>query len=177
MVDTFEKHSELVNSVLKTLAEAGIKVNLDKSEMFQYEVEYLGHIIGTTGMRKSVKYVEAIVNFPKPSTVREMKQFLGLVNFQRKFIPHCSVVQKALSETTGGKGNQKIQWTREMETSFEQLKQLVSCECLLTFPNYSDPDNKLAVICGYFKCWSRSLLNAEARPTNETHSLCISSIF
>ena len=77
----------------------------------------------------------------KPDTVKELRQFLGLINFQRKFIPHCSEISKALCEITGKADKTKIEWTEEKEIAFSKLKEEVAKDVLLTYPNY-DPDSE-----------------------------------
>ena len=102
MTETFSKHINLVRKVMNTLRNNGIKVKLNKCEFFKEEVSFLGYLIGRVGIRKSPEFIEEIKNYPKPKTVTELRQFLRLVNFQRKFVDQCSVIGKALSELTGG---------------------------------------------------------------------------
>ena len=141
--DSFDKHKELLEKVFTKLKERGVKVNLKKSELFQTQVEYLGHLVGINGISKSPKFIDEIKNYPKPNTVEELRQFLGLVNFQRKFVPRCSIIQKPLSEVSGGRGNRKIIWNREMENTFEHLKEILASDCTLSYPDYSNENNKL----------------------------------
>ena len=141
---TFEEHLKLVNRVLAILQKHGLKIKLSKCSWFQTEVQFLGHLVGRTGMQKLPEYVKKVEEFPKPTTVREMRGFLGLVNFQRKFIPRCSTICKPLFAVTGGRkrqGNKKVLWTPEMDLAFERLKDLIKEQIQLSFPDYS-PDAK-----------------------------------
>ena len=138
MEDSFEKHLALVEKVLSTLINYGIKIKPQKCHWFKDQVEFLGHTVSRTGISKPKAYLEKINNFPRPSNVRQLREFLGLVNFQRKFVPECSITQKPLAELTGGKGNKKVTWTPEMEHAFEKLKQDMSKEIELAFPCYSE---------------------------------------
>ena len=137
---SFEEHLTLVNKILTVLQEHGLKIKLSKCSWVQPEVKYLGHLVGRTGMRKLPSYVKKVDEFPKPTTVRELRSFLGFVNFQRKFIPKCSLIAKPLSQVTGGRksqGSRKIKWTEEMESAFLRLKQILKEDILLTYPDYS----------------------------------------
>lgn len=138
MGDTFREHLELVGKVMETLAAHGCKIKLKKCQWFAEEVEFLGHIVSKSGLSKPARYVEAIDAFVQPTTVRELREFLGLVNFQRKFVPHCSTIMKPLSIHTGGRRTMKLVWTEEMEDAFRKLKEEMKKNVTLTFPDYSD---------------------------------------
>lgn len=138
MSDSYEEHLELVEKVLNTLETYGVKVKLSKCTLFADQVEYLGHIVSCSGIRKCPSYVEKLANIPVPTTVRELRAFLGLANFQRKFVPNFSVIQRPLSEKSGGKSSRKIKWTPEMQTAFDQLKVKISEEVELAYPDYHE---------------------------------------
>ena len=143
MSETLEEHLQLVGKVLNTLKNNGIKIKLSKCEFFKAEVSFLGHIIWRIGIRKSPEFIQKIKDYPKPKTVTELRQFLGLVNFQRKFISRCSEIGKPLSELTGGPKKKVITWTNEMDTAFDTLKTRLVEEVVLSFPDYSEKSNKL----------------------------------
>jgi hypothetical protein len=121
MGNTFAEHLTLVQKVLRTLQSYNIKVKPSKCEWFKSSVEFLGHVVSVTGIKKTGKYTEAVSNYPKPTTVGELRAFLGLVNFQRKFLPRCSEIQKPLSCLTAGKRGKILKWTEEMTGAFEKL--------------------------------------------------------
>jgi hypothetical protein len=119
---SFDEHLELVSKILHTLYSNGIKIKVSKSEFFVSEVTFLGHVIDRQGIRKSPEFMQKVKEYPRPGTVTQLRQFLGLVNFQRKFINKCSVIAKPLSELTGGPKRQKLVWSPDMLSAFEQLK-------------------------------------------------------
>ena len=136
MTETYDEHLELMKKVLNTLAAYGVKIKLEKCSWFSQEVEYLGHVVGVNGIRKSDSYVEKVKEFPRPVTVKDLRAFLGLVNWQRKFVPNFSVIQQSLSERTGGRGAKKLVWTTEMDRAFQTLKEKVIEEVTLAYPEY-----------------------------------------
>ena len=81
--------------VLETFASYGIKIKPSKCEWFRASVSFLGQIVGNDGLRKAPKYVEQAKRFPKQEMVHQLKKFLGLGNFQQKFILHCSAIVSA----------------------------------------------------------------------------------
>ena len=138
MENSWEDHLNLLDKVLGTLIKNGIKVKPAKCCFGQRRVKFLGHIIGQDGVQKSSEYMDSISKYAKPTTVKGLREFLGLVNFQRKFIPRCSEVSKPLSELTGGKGSDAISWTAEMNHAFEELKQAAVKDIELAYPDFSE---------------------------------------
>jgi hypothetical protein len=137
MSESFEEHLELVRKVLFTLEKHGVKIKPAKCKWFSREVEYLGHVVSADGLKKPQSYVDKIDQVPRPSTIRGLREFLGLANFQRKFVPNFSSLQKPLSEKTGGRGSKRLVWTDEMMQAFELLKDKIREDVKLTFPDYS----------------------------------------
>ena len=143
MGSTFEEHFELVGKVLRVLGEHGVKIRRDKCHWFEKQVQFLGHIVSREGLSKPPAYMEQVDSFPKPQTVKELRSFLGLVNFQRKFVPNCSVIMKPLSRLTGGKSSSKLVWNDAMNDAFQMLKDELKKELTLSFPDYSDAASPL----------------------------------
>lgn len=143
MGESFEEHLSLVGKVLQTLQSHCIKVKPSKCEWFQSQVEYLGHIVGRDGIRKTHAYLKKVEEYPRPENLGELREFLGLLNFQRKFVPHCSEIQKPLSSRTSGRKNKKLEWNAEMEEAFHELKRQMARDMELAYPDYSDKAEKL----------------------------------
>ena len=138
MEDTFEAHLLLVQKVLSTLSKNNVKINAGKCQWFTDSVSFLGHTVSWHGLRKQQSYVDKVTNFPRPETVSELREFLGLVNFQRKFVRNASTIQKPLSELTGGRKKAKIVWTPERQAAFDSLKERMKEDVLLSFPSYAE---------------------------------------
>ena len=134
---TFQEHLELVGKVLATLARYGVKIKLSKCCWFKSEVTFLGHLVGVDGIRKSPKYAADVKDFPKPVTVKNLRSFNGLINFQRKFVPDCSRLSAPLNAWLKYPDRTKLKWTDEMDQSFQKLKDLIAEDILLAYPDYS----------------------------------------
>jgi hypothetical protein len=147
MAETFEEHMDLVQKVIQTLTSCGVTLNLKKCTWFSQKVEFLGHIVSCNGLEKPESYVARIEEFPQPTTKKELRQFLGLVNFQRKFIRNCSSIMKPLSEATGGNKPKgfKIKWTSAMAEAFTTLKKAMREALVLAFPDYSEGAEPLSL--------------------------------
>ena len=138
MSSSFSEHLELVQRVLHTLVSYKLKVKPVKCEFFKSEVEFLGHVINRTGIRKTPEYIEKVAQYPRPKTKGELREFLGFINFQRKYLPNCSVIQKPLSCHTSGPKRRLIEWTEEMNDAFDKLKLEMKNEIELAYPDYSE---------------------------------------
>ena len=145
MEDTFEAHLELVSKVLHTLAVHGMKINPSKCQWFGSQVDFLGHTISAAGLRKQDSYVRKVEEFPLPETVKQLQQFLGLVNFQRKFLKNASITQKPLSELTSLKKNVRIEWTKERRQAFAEIKAGMKEDVQLAFPSYEEDSEKIVL--------------------------------
>ena len=143
MSKTFAEHVDLVRRVLRKLAEHGAKIKGQKCRWFCRQVEFLGHIVSEKGLSKPQSYIDAVTNFPRPTTVRELREFIGLINFQRKFVPKCSVIMKPLSRLTGQAKTAKLTWTEEMAEAFERLRDEIQKDIVLAFPDYSESASPL----------------------------------
>ena len=143
MSSSFEEHIDMVHKVLLTLERYKIKIKVKKCEFFKEEVNFLGQILSNKGIRKSPDYIKKVTEFEDPTTVKELRQFLGLVNFQRKFINKCSEITKPLSMITGGNNKEKIDWTEERKMAFNRLKEEIRKDVILSYPDYSQDAEEL----------------------------------
>ena len=137
MSPTYEHHLELVKKVLTTFREHGIKIKAKKCTWFSNKIKFLGHEVGIDGIAKLPCHVEKIQNYPKPTNTRQLREFLGMIQFQRKFAKNISEVLKPLSAISGMKGKKIIRWTEEMDQSFVKAKEILAEEVRLSFPDYS----------------------------------------
>ena len=84
---TWEKHLDLLDKVLTTLRKRGVKIKLSKCQFSKLQILFLGHLVSRDGISKPPEYIKAIVKYKLPTTTSQMRKFLGLVGFQRKFMP------------------------------------------------------------------------------------------
>lgn len=143
MTESFDEHMTLVGKVLTTLSNNGIKIKVKKCQFFAKQVDFLGHQISREGIKKSQEFIRKVSDYALPQTVTQLRQFLGLVNFQRKFIDQCSTIAKPLTELTGGPKKKILTWTPEMKTAFDSLKEALVRDVTLSFPDYTENAEKL----------------------------------
>ncbi|KAL7634312.1 UNVERIFIED_CONTAM: hypothetical protein RMT77_014689 [Armadillidium vulgare] len=131
---TFEDHLNTLDQVLIALGSNGYKLKPRKTKLCREEVEFLGHRVSDNGIMPLDKNLKGVLEFPIPTTVKQLRQFLGMVNFYRRHIPNCSQIAKPLSAQTGGK---TVSWNEKCQNAFDQLKQALVDPILLGFPDYS----------------------------------------
>ncbi|GFV74441.1 retrovirus-related Pol polyprotein from transposon 297 [Trichonephila clavipes] len=134
---TFEEHLQNIRKVLSKLSDANLKLNPSKCKFFQKEVNYLGHIISAEGVRTDPEKVSAVKNWKRPENLRELRSFLGLCTYYRKFVKGFSNIARPLLKLTESK--QKFQWTKECEDSFLQLKEALTSSPILIYPQPDKP--------------------------------------
>ncbi|GFX63475.1 retrovirus-related Pol polyprotein from transposon 17.6 [Trichonephila clavipes] len=134
---TFEEHLQNIRKVLSKLSDANLKLNPSKCKFFQKEVNYLGHIISAEGVRTDPKKVFAVKNWKRPENLCELRSFLGLCTYYRKFVKGFSNIARPLHKLTESK--QKFQWTKDCEDSFLQLKEALTSSPILIYPQPDKP--------------------------------------
>ena len=134
---TSEDHLQHLHSVLKRLKEAGLKLKLQKCHFIRQEVEYLGHVITPNSLKTNSRLVEAVQKFPIPTSVQQVRQFLGLSSFYRRFIPNFAKIDQPLHSLTR-KGVEFV-WDGSCQTAFTALKQRLTEASVLAYPPLGHP--------------------------------------
>lgn len=135
---SLQEHIERLGEVFERLRNANFKIQLDKSEFLRKEVAYLGHIVTPDGVKPNPDKIKAIQNFPLPKTAKQIKGFLGLLGYYRKFIKDFSKLTKPLTaclkkdSTINPKDPEYIK-------CFELCKNLLINEPILQYPNFEEP--------------------------------------
>ncbi|MCG8048362.1 MAG: DDE-type integrase/transposase/recombinase [Candidatus Thiodiazotropha taylori] len=138
---TKEEHDHRVCKVLERLKERGLTLNADKCKFSMDKLVFMGHVLSRKGIAPEKVKVEAILNAKEPENASEVRSFLGLVNFNARFIPDLSTVAEPLRRLT--KNNVEFKWGPEQSKSFSLLKErLTNAETL----GYFNPNAKTMVI-------------------------------
>ena len=119
------------------MKETGLKVNADKSFFGQSELEYLGYWITRNGIQPLPKKVDAIRNLAPPRTRKELRRFIGMINYYRDMWIHRSDTLAPLTALTSSAV--RWLWTDEHQQAFNKAKQIVSREVMLAFPDFTLP--------------------------------------
>lgn len=133
---SLQEHINSIKLIFNRLKDANLKIQLDKSEFLKRETEFLGHIITPAGIKTNPKKIECVKNFPIPKNTKQIKQFLGLTGYYRKFIKDYSLVAKPMTKYL--KKDTKLDISDpEYEKSFNTLKTLLINDPILAYPDFS----------------------------------------
>nr|GEY58487.1 putative reverse transcriptase domain-containing protein [Tanacetum cinerariifolium] len=142
-----EEHEDHLHNVLQTLRHEKLYAKFFKCEFWLSSVAFLGHIVSAEGITMDPAKVEAITKWPRPTSVTEVRSFLGLAGYYRRFVEGFLLL--ALPLTKLMRKGEKFVWNEEREKSFEELKQRLVSAPVLTLPSgssgfqiYSDASKK-----------------------------------
>ncbi|GJV10958.1 putative nucleotidyltransferase, ribonuclease H [Tanacetum coccineum] len=142
-----EEHERHLRIVLEILRQKKLYAKFSKCEFWLQQVAFLGHIVSADGIIMDPSKVEAITKWPRPTTVTEVRSFLGLAGYYRRFVEGFS--RLALPLTQLMRKGEKFVWTDERQESFEELKRRLVSAPILTLPSgsggfqiYSDASKK-----------------------------------
>ena len=132
---TFEEHLVTVEEVLKRLNEKGMQVNAEKSAWAKPEVEYLGFLITRQGIRPQRKKVQGILDIKEPKSTKQVRSFVGMVNYYKSLWPRRSKTLAPLTSLTG-KGT-PFKWGSEQKAAFQATKTMIVEDALSSHPNFN----------------------------------------
>ena len=132
---SFEQTLTRLCQYFDRLKSAHLKLKPSKCDFFQKEIKFLGHVVSEAGISTDPKKIEAVKNWPTPRNGKQVKSFLGLASYYRRFIDSFSTVAKPLTKLTSCKN--KFNWTEECDVSFNKLK-----ECLISSPILGYPQEE-----------------------------------
>nr|KAG5712690.1 hypothetical protein BaRGS_029745 [Batillaria attramentaria] len=137
---TVDTHLHRLDLVLQKLEDAGLKIRLDKTDLLQRFVSFLGHVVTPEGVHTCPEKIECVKNWPTPKSVKEVQSFLGFAGFYRRFVPRFASIARPLHNLTAcpknGKKQRKFHWGEEEQQAFDQLKAHLTSAPVLA---YADP--------------------------------------
>ena len=136
--DSIQEHMNRLEEVFNRLKEANLTLKPSKCHFFQKQVEFLGHVVDRDGVHTDPKKVEAIQQWAIPKRVKEVRAFLGITGYYRKFIRDYGQIAKPLHQLTE-KGS-SFKWTEETNHAFESLKKALTETPVLGYPS-QDPED------------------------------------
>ena len=134
---TAEEHIERLREVLERFRLANLKINPTKCEFFRTRVPFLGHIISKNGLEADPDKIAAVKKFPIPTNPTEVKSFLGLCSYYRRYVQNFAEIARPLHKASEVTKN--FNWTPEAQDAFETLKSRLTTTPILAFPMMKEP--------------------------------------
>ena len=135
-------HDENLRNLLEVCDKSNIKLNHDKSVFKTTEVEFLGHLVTSEGLKPDVKKVKAILGMENPTDVDGVRWLQGMVTYLAKFLPKLSTVMEPIRRLT--KQDVEFKWSEEQDKAMEEIKKLVTTAPILAYYN---PKKELVIQC------------------------------
>ena len=134
---TFDFHLERLELVLGVLRHANLHVHVEETFLAADRVDYLGYTITTKGVMPQNKKITALLSFAKPTTPKQLRSFIGFVNFYKKLIPHRSHDMEPLTRVSNAK--RKLMWGDKQRSAFTKIRNSLARSVLLSYPDFSKP--------------------------------------
>lgn len=135
------EHIKILNEIFTRLDKAGFRLNILKCEFFKKQIEILGFLIDESGLKPNPSKVKAVKEAPVPQNHKELKAFLGLLNFYEKFLPDRAEHVKPLYDLCNKKS---YEWTENCQRAYQWLKDQITSDRVLTL---YDPNKQLILAC------------------------------
>ncbi|CAH8648271.1 unnamed protein product [Dicrocoelium dendriticum] len=139
-----EEHLHQLDALFQRLTQHGVTVNPDKCELGQSSIDFLGHRISASGIEALPDKIQALKDYPAPSSFKQLRRFLGLVNYYRRFIPNCASIVQPMTDLLRGK-QRSFHFPDDAKLSFEKLKDAISNIALLA---HLDTSSSLSLTTG-----------------------------
>lgn len=136
----FQSHVEHLEQVFERLWKHGLRLQPHKCRLFQPKVNYLGHVVSKEGVATNREKTAAVQQWKPPTTVREVRSFLGFAGYYRHFIPGFARVAAPLNALLAGTATKKdgpAQWTVDCQSAFDKLKRALVSAPILAYADFS----------------------------------------
>ena len=140
-----EEHVRHVEEVLRRLQRDKFYAKLSKCDFFQTSLKFLGHIVSKDGISPDPEKVRVILEWPTPTNVKDVRSFLGLANYFRKYVNHFSEMAIPLTNLTKGNISKRkskstsIEWDESCQRAFDAIKHALSTAPVLALPDFTKP--------------------------------------
>lgn len=131
-----EEHADHLRLLFSRLQEHGLTINTAKCVFGVSSIEFLGHLVTPEGIQPLESKVQALRNFPRPTSLRKLREFLGLLNFHRRFLPHAARILQPLTDMLKSTKSPSapLEWTDIADTAFQEAKSALMNATLLVHP-------------------------------------------
>lgn len=132
-----DTHFSRLRVVAESLKRANLTINVAKSKFLMRSIRYLGHIVGAGTIRPDPERVRAIEEYPPPSTIKQIRRFLGMAGWYMRYIANYAAITAPITDLLAGK--KSFHWTETAQKAFDEVKRRLSTAPVLTHPDFRRP--------------------------------------
>ena len=129
---SFSQHLKRLRAVLTRIQQAGLKLKPSKCKFMKQQVGFLGHVLSEQGILPNPENIRKIIEWEPPKDVRQVRSFLGLGNYYRRFVKDYSKIVKPLTDLT--KKGKVFQWSKDCQEAFLEIKEVLTGADLMAYP-------------------------------------------
>ncbi|PNX96484.1 Ty3/gypsy retrotransposon protein [Trifolium pratense] len=133
---TWHEHLKHLAAVLQVLQDNQLYVKLSKCSFGVLEIEYLGHVVSGEGVSMDKTKIQAVVDWPPPKNIKQLRGFLGLTGYYRRFIQSYAKIASPLTDLLK---KEAYTWTSQEESAFQKLKHAITTAPVLALPDFTKP--------------------------------------
>ena len=134
-----DEHVKQLNELFSRLKNFGVIVNPPKSQFGLSKLQFLGHVVTANDIKPLPSKVEVIQKYPLPKDVKQLRTYLGMINFYHRFVQNLAFYLAPFNEEylkkEGSKNSREIAWTEEAKAAFQKSKDLLAESALLVYPS------------------------------------------
>ena len=133
---TVQEHFQNLTEVFQRLKQAGLKLKPRKCHLFRNKVKYLGYVVSNKGVEADTEKIQCVLDWPTPMSPKQIRQFLGLASYYRRFIHNFAQITAPLNRLL--EKGKRWQWTEQCSQAFTLLKTKLTSAPLLVYPNFEE---------------------------------------
>jgi hypothetical protein len=164
------EHFHHLELILQAHANAGMKLKLKKCKIARNEVEYLGHLVSQEGISMVKSYVQRILDFPRPRTIKELRSYLGVIGYYRSFYPEFAQVTTGMQAM---RNKSELIWTKELQKEFDMSKELFTQSPVRHYPDFSPTAGRFILVTDWSKDAKAAVLLQEHKSGEERFVGCV----
>ena len=136
---SFDSHLHHMESVLQRIQSSGLTLQISKCQFCKLKLRYLGHVVSQYGIEPDPEKIRAVRDYPIPVRLKDVRTFLGLTSYYRRFIKHYATIAEPLISLTRNAEHKPFLWTTACQDSFQHLRQLLIEAPIISYPRFDQP--------------------------------------
>ena len=136
---SFDLHLQHLRSVLQRIADSDLTLQLSKCNFCKTKLKYLGHVVSKSGVEPDPDKISAVRDYPVPTRLKEVRMFLGLTGYYRRFIRNYSTIAEPLISLTRQPNASSFHWTPACQTAFDHLRHFLTTTPIISYPHFDQP--------------------------------------